>query len=63
MEGVEAMSMRLTRGCGNFDVVNLAWELCQLKTQHSGSKLQALTGTSVKLRPVGVARQIAPDLK
>ena len=59
--GVAAMSMRLTRGCGNSDGASLAWVVCPLRRLKRGCKLQGMNGACVQLRLVGVARQIVHD--
>jgi hypothetical protein len=58
-----AMSMRLTRGCGNLGVASHAWVVCQLRRLKKGSKLTGMNGTSVEWRLVGGARLIESDCK
>ncbi len=65
MEGVAAMSMRLTRGCGSLGVASLAWVAWQSRRLHIGRILPAKRHgrTSVGRRLVSVAMVMVPDWK
>ena len=63
MEGVAAMSMRLTHGCGSLGVASHAWVVCQLKRLMTGRRLLRRSASCVELRLAGVARRIGHDGK
>ncbi len=63
MADAAAMFMRSTRDCVTLGAESQAWEVLRLRRLPIGSSLRTLTGRSVRLTLVSVARRIKPDEK
>jgi hypothetical protein len=62
-DGVAAMSMRSTRGCGNLGVASPAWEAWPSRRPQKGRMLWAMHSTSVQQRQYVIAGRLQPDSK